>query len=171
MEFELRRWKERNIPDLMKYGSYPVIADMMTESFPSLITEDEAKTLIDSWLNSDDSRILHRAILINGEAVGGVSVSVNTGIHCRSGELSFWLTPDLWGSRIGTRAVRLICAEAFDFFDIVRIQAQPLAHNTAARCVLNNAGFSFEGILRQGICKGNSTYDACMYSLLRNDLL
>lgn len=171
MEFELRRWKERNIPHLVKHGSHPSIADMMTDPFPSPMTEEASRLLVDSWLNADDSRVLCRAVLIDGEAVGGVSVTLLDGIHCRTGELSFWLTPSLWGNRIATCAVRQICAEAFGLFDIVRIQAQPLARNKAARCVLNNAGFSFDGLLRQSICRNDSVQDGCMYSLLRSDLL
>lgn len=45
-------------------------------------------------------------------------------------------------------AVRRICAEAFEKFDIVRIYAEPFAYNTSSRRVLEKAGFTLEVIMK-----------------------
>ena len=68
-----------------------------------------------------------------------------------------------------TRAVSQICQEAFGLFDIVRIYAEPFAHNQSSRRVLEKAGFSLEGVMRNGVFKRGRVYSYCMYSLLRRE--
>ena len=68
-----------------------------------------------------------------------------------------------------TEAVRRICREAFAAFDIVRIYAEPFAHNAGSRGVLEKAGFTLEGIMRKGVFKNGELCDYCMYSLLKGE--
>ncbi len=73
------------------------------------------------------------------------------------------------GKGIMTEAVRRICREAFAAFDIVRIYAEPFAHNAGSRGVLEKAGFTLEGIMRKGVFKNGELCDYCMYSLLKGE--
>ena len=69
-----------------------------------------------------------------------------------------------------TAAVGQICREAFQRLDIVRIHAEPYARNGASRRVLEKAGFTLEGTLRQSVCKNGEMLDSCIYALLKEEL-
>lgn len=47
---------------------------------------------------------------------------------------------------------------------IIRIYAEPLAHNTASCRVLEKAGFEFEGTLRNNAIKNGEIVDMKMYA-------
>ena len=69
-----------------------------------------------------------------------------------------------------TAAVEELCREAFARLDIVRIQAQPFARNTGSRRVLEKAGFTLEGVLRQSVCKDGEILDSCLYALVKEEV-
>ena len=69
-----------------------------------------------------------------------------------------------------TQAVKRICREAYEKFDIIRIFAEPFAHNDGSRRVLEKAGFTCEGIMRDGVFKNGNVYSYCMYSLLKEEV-
>ncbi len=56
---------------------------------------------------------------------------------------------------------------AFEKFDIVRIYSQPFYDNLASRRVLDNAGYSIEGIMKNGIYKNGEIKDYCVYAMVR----
>ena len=60
-----------------------------------------------------------------------------------------------------------MCRTGFEAWDIVRIYAEPFAHNAGSRRVLEKAGFALEGVMRSGIWKNGRLRDYCMYALLR----
>lgn len=68
------------------------------------------------------------------------------------------------------QAVRQLCRQAFAQFDLLRIYAEPFAHNAGSRGVLEKAGFTCEGVLRRSVCKNEQVCDSCMYALLREEL-
>ena len=88
----------------------------------------------------------------------------------KSAELGYWLSENYWGKGVMTAAVRQICQEAFNTFDILRIFAEPFADNKGSRRVLEKAGFTYEGTMRNGIFKNGNVCSYCMYSLLREEL-
>ena len=69
-----------------------------------------------------------------------------------------------------TEAVKQICRYVFDKSDIVRIYAEPFAHNAASCRVLEKAGFQYEGTLRHNAVKNGNILDMKMYSLLKTDI-
>ena len=70
---------------------------------------------------------------------------------------------------ITSRAVQMICREAFAAFDIIRIFAEPFADNTGSRRVLEKSGFTCEGTMRNGVYKNGVVHSYCVYSLLREE--
>ena len=102
-------------------------------------------------------------------AAGGISVTAGSDVYRRDGELGYWLGEPFWGRGIMTGAVRQICREAFGRLDIVRIHAAVYARNGASCRVLEKAGFTREGILRQSVYKNGEVLDACLYALLREE--
>ena len=85
-------------------------------------------------------------------------------------ELGYWLDENFWGRGIMTEAVKRICKVAFMKFDIVRIFAITFEKNIASKRVLENAGFTYEGTMRDGIFKNDEIQSYCMYSILRREV-
>lgn len=108
---------------------------------------------------------------MDGKAVGSIGVFVMDDVYEKSAELGYWLAEEYWGKGIMTEAVKNICREAYDKFDIVRIFAEPFEHNKASRKVLEKAGFTCEGIMRDGVFKNGKVYSYYMYSLLKTEIL
>ena len=55
----------------------------------------------------------------------------------------------------------------FENTDILRLFAEPFAHNAASRRVLEKAGFQLEGVLRSNAVKNGRVLDMTMYALVR----
>lgn len=169
MEFILRDWTVQDVDDVAKAADNPRIAANLRNVFPSPYTPADARWYIDDCLSKTNQNRLCRAIDINGKAAGSIEISVKDDVYEKSAELGYWLQEDYWRMGIMSQAVGIICREAFAAFDIVRIYAEPFASNKGSRGVLEKAGFTLEGIMRNGIYKNGRLDSYCMYSLLREE--
>lgn len=168
MEFELRPWRMGDVPALARHANNKKIADNLRDGFPHPYTPDDAMRFISACLSDGEARNCLRAISINGEAAGSIGVFLKEDVYAKSAELGYWLAEPYWGRGIMTQAVRDITAHAFAVYDIVRIFAEPFAENAASRRLLERAGFTLEGVLKQSIYKNGRIQDSCVYALLRD---
>ena len=166
---KLRPWRESDIPAVARYADNPRIAANLRDVFPPTYRPEDADWFVRDCMARDGQGVLFRAIDLDGQAVGSISVTVGADVYRRSGELGYWLAEPLWGRGIMTAAVTAMCREGFEAWDIVRIHAQPFARNLASRRVLEKAGFTLEGTLRQCVCKNGEMLDACIYALIREE--
>lgn len=169
MNFELQKWKLEYIADVARYADNEKIAANLRNVFPYPYTRQDAENYVRSCAENTEERQLCRAIVAEGHAIGSIGVFCGSDVYEKSAELGYWLAEDFWGKGIMTEAVRRICWEAFAAFDIVRIYAEPFAHNAGSRGVLEKAGFTLEGIMRKGVFKNGELCDYCMYSLLKGE--
>ena len=168
--FILRPWRQADIEAVAEAADNPNIAANLRNIFPSPYTLADAKWFVEDCIAQGETRQLMRAIAVNGRAAGSISVSRKDDVYEKSAELGYWLAEDYWGRGIMTEAVRQICREAFDRFDILRIFAEPFAENLGSRRVLEKAGFVCEGTMRMGVYKYGRVQSSCMYALLREEL-
>ena len=84
-------------------------------------------------------------------------------------EIGFAIIPDERGKGYGTDAIMLMIDYLFDNTDVERIQARPRVRNVISRRVLENAGFSLEGIMRKGMFIRGEHRDMTLYSIIRDD--
>lgn len=170
MDFILRPWRQEDVEDVLRYANNDKIARNLRNIFPYPYIRTDAETFIESCIAADETHQLFRAIEVEGHAVGSIALCLGSDVYCMTAELGYWLAEDFWGKGIMTRAVQQICAEGFARWGgLVRIHAEPFAHNAASRRVLEKAGFTLEGIMRQSIVKGGRVGDSCMYALLRGE--
>jgi RimJ/RimL family protein N-acetyltransferase len=108
------------------------------------------------------------AIVVNGEAAGGIGLHPQPDIYRKNMELGYWLAEPYWGKGIATRAVVQMTAYGFDTFDIERIFARPYGHNTASQKVLEKAGFKLEAKLEKTIIKNGEMLDELIYAVRKN---
>lgn len=107
------------------------------------------------------------AITLKADALllGGISLGI-THRHHRA-ELGYWLGLPYWNQGYATEAVRRMIAWGFTEHKLNRIFAQHFACNPASGRVMQKAGMTFEGVLRDCIQKDGVYHDTPMYSILR----
>ena len=169
MEFRLRKWRKEDAQEIVKAANNPKIAGNLRNSFPHPYSINDAEWFVNDCISKEGERQLARAIEVDGKAAGSIGIFLMDDVYEKSGELGYWLSEDYWQQGITSQAVRLICWEAFAAFDIVRIFAEPFEHNAGSRRVLEKAGFTYEGTMRNGVYKNGEVQSYCMYSLLREE--
>jgi len=83
--------------------------------------------------------------------------------------MGYYIAELYWGKGIMTVAVRRMCSYVFENTDIIRVFAEPYAHNEASCRVLEKAGFQFEGVLRKNAIKNGVSVDMKMYAIIKID--
>lgn len=168
MEFVLRKWEEDDATSILRYANNKKVAATLRNVFPHPYTLEDAKAYIRACIAKRGDGQVTRAILVNGHAAGSIGVFFGTDIYEKSAELGYWLGEPFWGQGIMSEAVVRMCRYVFAKYDIERIFAEPFAGNVASRRVLEKAGFTLEGVLRNSVYKNGILQDSCIYALLRN---
>ena len=118
MEFELRPWRMEDAETIARYANNPKVAANLRDAFPHPYTQRDAAAFIQSCLDADPARCCFRAIAVNGETVGSISLSIGEDISSKSAELGYWLAEPYWGQGIMPEAVRQICGFAFQTYGL-----------------------------------------------------
>ncbi len=169
IEFKLRKWEKSDAVSVAKYANNRKVANNLRNVFPYPYTLEDAKEYVYDCVDRGDERRLVRAIEVQGEAVGSIGVFLGCDVAEKTAELGYWLAEEYWRKGIMSTAVRQICKEAFETFDLIRIYAEPFAYNEGSKGVLKKAGFTNEGTMRSSVYKNGQVHDQCLYSLLRTD--
>lgn len=169
MTCTLRRWQPEDADDLAAALNDPAILKNLRDGIPFPYTRADAVRFIDEMLAARPGSIYPYAIVADGRVVGSIAVTRGQNIHSRTGELGYYLARSHWGRGLGSSAIRQACRAVFAGSDLLRIYAEPFAHNTASRRALEKAGFTHEGTLRQNAVKDGQVLDMELYSLLREE--
>ena len=167
MNIDLREWKIEDAPDLVAAINNKKVLDNLRDGIPYPYTEKDAKEFITAMRSADKNSQCAFAIICDGKVIGSIGVFRKDNVHRQTGELGYYIAEPYWGKGITTEAVRQIRDYVFENTDIVRIFAEPFAHNEASCRVLEKAGFQFEGILRQNAIKNGQHMDNKMYAVLK----
>ncbi|MDR0889349.1 MAG: GNAT family N-acetyltransferase [Oscillospiraceae bacterium] len=161
----LRQWRGSDAQALADALNNKNILDKLRDGLPYPYTKADAA----AYIRTMESSPLAFAIVQDDVAIGSIGLFRGGNIHFRTAELGYYIAQPYWGRGIGTQAIREICAYAFQSTDLLRIYAEPFRSNAASRRVLEKAGFTFEGILRQNAVKNGEILDMALYALLRAD--
>lgn len=165
MNFELKRWKEKYLTALKEITSEKKECAQIPDGLPR--SGQESEKYIQRRLLADDEKELCRAVVIDGTPVGIIEIIAGSGIGRRTASLRFWLAEEFRGQGIMSSALEQLCEQAFERLDVLRIDAEIPADNIAARCALNNAGFSLEGTLARRAFIDGKAQDICIYAVLK----
>lgn len=86
--------------------------------------------------------------------------------HTRA-ELGYVLSREHWGRGIMTEAVRAVIRFGFGRLELNRIEARCIAENAASARVMEKAGMTYEGTLREREFIKGAYRDMKLYSILR----
>lgn len=166
----IRKWKLSDAKDLATALSNAKIQNNLRDGLPYPYTEQDGVDYISAMLSADENETFAFAITVDSKVIGSIGVFRQGNIHRLTAELGYYIAEEYWGKGIMTEAVRQICEYVFDKSDIIRIFAEPFAHNAASCRVLEKAGFQYEGTLRNNAIKNGKVIDMKMYSRLKTQL-
>lgn len=170
MKCRIRKWELSDAGNLAAALSNKKVQDNLRDGLPYPYTEQDGEDFISAMLSADENKTFAFAVTVDNTAIGSISVSRRENIHRLTGELGYYISEEYWGRGITTEAVRQICEYVFGKSDMIRIYAEPFAHNTASCRVLEKAGFQYEGTLRSNAVKNGQVMDMRIYSLLREEI-
>jgi len=111
------------------------------------------------------------AIEVDGALAGGTGYTRRTDVERIGAEVGYWLGRAFWNRGIATAALRLLTAQAFAADpELRRLWAVPFVTNIASARVLEKAGYTREGTLRQSAIKDGRVLDQWMYAIVRDDV-
>ena len=161
----IRPWQPTDDETLAKYANNRQIWLNLRDGFPHPYTLDHAQSFLGRMAQQDP--VTFFAIATPTEAIGGIGISINSDVHRLTAELGYWLAEPFWGKGLMTETVRQFTDFAFTHFGLVRIYAEPYAHNLASARVLEKAGFVPEGRLRCSVIKAGEIIDQLLYAKIR----
>ena len=167
MKIQIRKWALSDTGDLAAALSNKKILDNLRDGLPYPYTEQDARDFISTMLVVDEDKTFAFAITADGKAIGSIGAFRQGNIHRQTAELGYYIAEEYWGKGIMTEAVRQLCEHVFTHTDILRIFAEPFAHNIASQRVLEKAGFQYEGTLRNNAVKNGRVLDMKLYARLK----
>lgn len=120
------------------------------------------------WIDSLGEDGVHFLICVEGEAVGTIGLNPLYEIAGVS-EVGYMITPEQWGLGYATDALTTICGYAFEERRLNKVSAHAYETNPASCRVLQNAGFTEEGCLREGGFVDGAHVDVRCYGLLNEE--
>lgn len=104
-----------------------------------------------------------------GRFLGGVGLNFINRVH-QFGNLGYWVRTSAAGKGVASKASRLVARFGFEELGLQRIEILAAVSNIASQRVAKNVGAVREGILRKRLLIHGESYDAVMFSLVRDDL-
>lgn len=167
MDCRIRQWRLEDKNDLAVMLNNKNILNNLRDGLPYPYTIDDAERYITAMLSADQTKTFAFAIAVNHRVVGSIGVFRCDNIHSRTAEMGYYIGEPYWGRGFCTSAVKQTCQYIFEHTDIIRIFAEPFAHNTASCRVLEKAGFHLEGTLHSNAVKNGSIADMKLYARIK----
>ena len=162
MTIDLHKWTFSDQEALMALCN-AVDRAFLSDRLPEPYTEADAGWWLGMVAENEGKEGVWRAIWVDGDLVGSISVERKDGDENNVGDLGYMiLTP--WCSKgIGTEAVRQMCGIAREELGLERISATVFEGNRASERVLEKNGFRLEETKTGAVVKGGKVMDVRVY--------
>jgi RimJ/RimL family protein N-acetyltransferase len=134
-------------------------------------TQDETRAFVAgaaaAWDVRPQTRYVYLA-LADGQVIGMGEVNVRNAEH-RHGEISYSLHPSVWRQGYGTALARALLGVGFGELGFHRMMATCDPRNLGSAGVLTNAGFVYEGRMRETLLLEDGWRDSSFYSILESE--
>jgi len=161
----IRPWQHSDHASLVRHANNRKVWLTLRDQFPHPYTSADGE----EWLVycAKQRLVTNFAIVVDGEAAGGIGVAPQPDVHRRSAEVGYWLGEAVWNRGIMTAALRTFTTYAFDAYDLIRLFAGVFSSNPASMRVLEKAGYVREGTLRRSVVKDGQILDQVLYAVTR----
>jgi len=164
----VRSWRWDDAESLAKHANNRNVWRSLLDGFPSPYTIRNARQWLAHALSEPDPTTF--AIEIDGEAAGGIGFNLKKGLEKHSAEIGYWIGESHWGRGIASEALSAVSGLVFEYFPgIWRLYAHVFDWNGASARVLEKAGYSYEGTLRQSAFKDGRIIDLKLYSRIASE--
>ena len=167
MNLSIRKWRIEDKSDLAINLNNLKVLNNLRDGLPYPYTEDDAEDFIQIMLSADPDSTFAFAITLDDKVIGSIGVFRKDNIHSRTAEMGYYIGEPYWGNGYMTNAIKQVCEYVLGNTDIIRIFAEPFAHNIASCRALEKAGFQYEGTLKSNAVKCGKIIDMKMYALVR----
>jgi [ribosomal protein S5]-alanine N-acetyltransferase len=167
MNYTMRPWRMSDLSNLVKYANNRNISKNLTDKFPHPYNENHGKAFIE--LATKDNPIHIFALVIDGQAAGGIGIHPQDDIHRKNAELGYWLAEPFWGKGIVSSAISQMVDFAFSTYNIDRVFARPFGTNMASQKVLEKNNFILEGKFEKTLIKNGEILDELIYAIRREN--
>jgi len=161
----IRSWRETDAEPLQRHADNRNVWLSLRDIFPHPYTLEDARWWV-AHASQEDPECSF-AIATAEEPIGGIGLVLGHDVNRCSAELGYWLAEPFWGRGITTTAVRVFTEWGFEHYSLNRVFATPFAGNTASERVLEKAGFTREGVMKNAIVKDGVVLDQVMYAKIR----
>lgn len=158
----IRPWRLDDADSLARHANNRKVWIALRDLFPHPYTIEDAHTFLKSVINSEPATLF--CVEANDAAVGGIGIRIGADVHRQTAELGYWLGEDFWRRGIMTEAVAAFTDFCFENFQLRRVYAEPFANNAASPRVLEKAGFTFEGRLKNNVLKDGELLDSLLFA-------
>jgi len=158
----IRPWRLDDAESVARHANNRKVWLAVRDTFPHPYTIDDAHEFIRGAIAEQPATRF--CIEINGAAVGGIGVHPGQDVHRHTATVGYWLGEEFWGRGIMSEAVTAVTNFCFENFPLRRISAEVFANNPASARVLDKAGFTFEGRLKNHVLKDGEVLDSLLYA-------
>ena len=167
MDCIIREWRIEDKSALAVNLNNLKILNNLRDGLPYPYTEQDAEDFIRTMLSANRNSTFAFGITLADKVIGSIGVFRQENIHFQTAQLGYYIGEPYWGNGYMTSAIKQICKYVFEHTDIIRIYAEPFAHNIASCRALEKAGFQYEGTLKSNAVKCDSVVDMKMYALIK----
>ncbi len=162
----LRQLTVADAPDVFDMLAHADVA-RFTARKPLSKVGDAITLLRDVGLDYATRTAIRWGLVFQGEdrIVGTVGLH-NWDRYHRHISIGFDVHRDHWGKGIGQEAVKAVCAYAFDYLGVHRIEAHVMKGKRSSQRLLEAVGFEHEGVLRRRMYKDGRQHDVKVYSVV-----
>jgi ribosomal-protein-alanine N-acetyltransferase len=158
----VRPWRLNDAESLARHANNRKVWLALRDLFPHPYTIQDAHEFLRRTIS--ERPVMKFCIEIEGAAVGGIGVHPCQDVHRHTATVGYWLGEEFWGRGIMTEVVAAIIDFCFENFALRRISAEVFANNPASARVLEKAGFTFEGRLKNHVLKDGELLDSLLYA-------
>jgi RimJ/RimL family protein N-acetyltransferase len=165
----IRDWRQADAADLARLADDREVWLGLRDVFPHPYGVGDALAFIAFAGRMDPPTFF--AIEADGQLAGGIGYTRRTDVERVGAEVGYWVGRPFWNRGVATAALRLLTADAFAAHpELRRLWAVPFVTNVASARVLEKAGYTREGTLRQSAIKDGRVLDQFMYAIVRDDV-
>jgi [ribosomal protein S5]-alanine N-acetyltransferase len=158
----LRPWTAADLASLVRHANNRNVSRQLRDVFPYPYTDEDGRGFLAHSARVTPPTAL--AIVVDGDAVGGVGITPGSGNERRTAEIGYWIGEALWGRGIGPEALGLMTRYAIATFDLVRLEALAITTNARSCRTLEKAGYVREGRTRKSFLKDGELHDQYCYA-------
>jgi len=163
--FTLREWRPGDAESLARHANNVKVSRNLHDAFPHPYTRADAESWIKQTSAATSGMIF--AIVVDGQAVGGIGINPGKDVDRRTAAIGYWLGEAYWGRGITTEALQAVTEYIFSVFDFARLEAYVFEWNLPSTRVLEKAGYTREARLRKKVTKEGRTVDCFLYARVR----